>query len=236
MCGRFATSPRAVARLADALRTAVGAVAAVENLAPSRRAPVAVRREDRAQIDSMSWGVPPPWQGAPLLLARAESVATKPVFRELFRRRRCLVPAEAFYEWQAGTRPKQPWRFALAEGEPLAMAGLWQAWRDEAGQTLEGFLLLTTRANASVAPCHDRMPVLLAPEAWPQWLDSNAPADQLQPLLRSWPDPLQAWPVTTALNRADYAGPVTRVAPPLRQADLFGAPAGPEPAAPGLQA
>lgn len=222
MCGRFATSPRAVARLADALRTAAGAAAAVENLAPSRCAPVAVQRTERPRIESMPWGVPPPWQGTPLLLARAESVASKPVFRELLLRRRCLVPADAFYEWQAGSRPKQPWRFALAGDEPLVMAGLWQAWRDAAGQTQEGFLLLTTAANPTVSPCHDRMPVLLAPEAWNAWLNPDSPAALLQPLLRPWPDPLTVWPVTTALNRADYAGPVTRVAPPPVQADLFG--------------
>ncbi len=236
MCGRFAISSRAVARLAGALRTAAVAVEALENLAPGQRAPVAVRRGDRMQIESMPWGVPPPWRGAPLLLARAESAASKPVFRELFLRRRCLVPAEAFYEWQAGTRPKQPWRFALAGAEPLVMAGLWQVWRDEAGQTQEGFLLLTTAANPTVAPCHDRMPVLLAAEAWATWLNPQAPAAALQPLLRPWAGTMTAWPVTTALNRADYAGPVTRVAAPLCQAELFGAPAGQDPAVSGLGA
>jgi putative SOS response-associated peptidase YedK len=224
MCGRFASSSRAVARLAAGLRLQVQAVAATENQAPGQPAPVAVQRSEGPRIEGLRWGVPPPWQGSALLLARAETAARKPAFRELFRRRRCLVPAEAFYEWQAGTRPKQPWRFSLASGEPLVMAGLWQAWRDEAGQESEGFLLLTTAANASVAPCHDRMPALLAPEAWTAWLDPEASPDTLQPLLRPWPEPMTAWPVTPALNRADYAGPVTRVEAPLRQTELFTAP------------
>lgn len=226
MCGRFASSTRAVARLAAGLRLQAQAMTATENQAPGQAAPVVVQCSDGPRIEGLRWGVPPPWQGAPLRLARAETAARKPAFRELMRRRRCLVPAEAFYEWQAGTRPKQPWRFSLASGEPLVMAGLWQAWRDEAGRESEGFLLLTTAANASVAPCHDRMPVLLAPEAWTPWLNPETPPDRLQPLLRPWPEPLDAWPVTPALNRADYAGPVTRVKAPLRQGDLFGPPAG----------
>lgn len=226
MCGRFASSSRAVARLAAGLRLQVQAVTATENQAPGQLAPVAVQRSDGPRIEGLRWGVPPPWQGAPLLQARAETVASKPAFRDLFRRRRCLVPAEAFYEWQPGTPPKQPWRFSLASGEPLVMAGLWQAWWDEAGQERQGFLLLTTDASASVAACHDRMPVLLGPEDWTAWLDSKASPDRLQSLLRPWPGPMDAWPVTTALNRADYAGPVTRVEPPIRQGDLFGPPAG----------
>lgn len=166
MCGRFASSSRAVARLAAGLRLPVPALTATENQAPGQATPVAVQRSDGPRIECLCWGVPPPWQGSPLRLARSETAARKPAFRELLRRRRCLVPAEAFYEWQTGTRPKQPWRFSRADPEPLVMAGLWQAWRDEAGQERRGFLLLTTAANASVAACHDRMPVLLAPEAW----------------------------------------------------------------------
>jgi putative SOS response-associated peptidase YedK len=221
MCGRYSFSSRSVERLAAELRTAAIAVELVENMAPSRQAPVAVQREGRPQIELMAWGVQPPWEGAPLINARSETAATKPVFRNLFRQRRCLVPADAFYEWQAGTRPKQPWRFALAGGEPMVVAGLWHHWQDEAGQPAEGFLLLTTDANSTVSPCHDRMPVLLAPEAWPLWLDSTSPTEDLHPLLRPWPEAMEAWPVTTSLNRADYKGPVTRVAPPPSQADLF---------------
>lgn len=221
MCGRYAFSSRVVERLAAELRTAPIPVEAIENMAPSRRAPVAVQRQDRPQIEAMTWGVQPPWKGAPLINARSETAATKAVFRELFRRRRCLVPADAFYEWQADTKPKQPWRFALAEDEPMVIAGLWQAWRDEAGQAAEGFLLLTTDANATVAPCHDRMPVLLPPEAWHTWLNPASPGEALEPLLRPWPGAMTAWPVTTALNRAAYTGPVTPVTPPPRQAELF---------------
>lgn len=231
MCGRFASSSRAVANLSTALRVRVRLVEALENQAPGTRAPVALSRPGGLRIESLSWGVAPPWRGPPLLLARSETVATKPVFRELLQQRRCLVPAEAFYEWQAGTSPKQPWRFARADGEPLAMAGLWQAWRDEAGRQVEGFLLLTTAANPTVAPRHDRMPVILVPAAWKGWLNPEVPALSLLPLLRPWAEPMTAWPVTTALNRADYAGPATRVEAPLRQAELFGASAGSDPAA-----
>ena len=221
MCGRYSFSSRSVERLAAELRTAAIAVEVVENMAPSRRAPVALKREGRTQIEMMPWGVQPPWKGAPLINARSETAATKPVFRDLFRRRRCLVPADAFYEWQAETRPKQPWRFSLAGGEPMAIAGLWHRWRDEADQPAEGFLLLTTDANATVGPCHDRMPVLIGPEAWPMWLAPDSTAEGLQPLLRPWSGAMDAWPVTTALNRAGFEGPVTRVAPPPSQAELF---------------
>jgi putative SOS response-associated peptidase YedK len=223
MCSRYALSARAVARLAKRLRAEpVESGNDDNNLAPGRQAPVAVRRPDGLRIALLRWGLPSPWRGTPLLQARSETVAVKPVFRELFRHRRCLVPAEAFYEWQAGTRPKQPWRFAMADDMSLAMAGLWQSWRDEAGREQEGFLLLTTSANPAVAACHDRMPVLLSPGVWEPWLDADACAPTLQPLLRPWSGPMTAWPVTTAMNRADYAGPVTRVEPPAVQAELFG--------------
>jgi len=221
MCGRYAFSSRGVERLVAELRTAAIAVEVVENMAPSRRAPVAVQRQDRPQVEAMTWGVQPPWKGAPLINARSETAATKSVFRELFRRRRCLVPADAFYEWQASTKPRQPWRFALAQEEPMVIAGLWHHWRSESGEEAEGFLLLTTQANPTVAPCHDRMPVLLPPDAWRTWLNPDSPGEALQPLLRPWPGAMTAWPVTTSLNRASYDGPVDRVSPPPSQAELF---------------
>ncbi len=131
------------------------------------------------------------------------------------------VPADAFYEWQAETRLKQLWRLSLAGGEPLAIAGLWHGWRDDADQPAERFLLLTTDASATVAPCHDRMPVPLGPEAWPMWLAQDSAAEGLQPLLRPWSGAMDAWPLTAALNRAGFEEPAARVAPPPSRTELF---------------
>lgn len=103
----------------------------------------------------------------------------------------------------------------------MAVAGLWRHWQDEAGQPAEGFLLLTTDANSTVSPCHDRMSVLLGSEAWPMWLAPNSAAESLQPLLPPWAGAMDTWPVTTSLNRAKFEGPVTRVVPPPSQAELF---------------
>ena len=129
------------------------------------------------------------------------------MFRDAFASRRCLVPAAAFYEWQAVPGdPKQPYAIAKADGSPMAFAGLWEGWRGPEGQIERTFAIITTNANEDVAALHDRMPVILEPEHWPLWLGEadGDPATLLLPVSRGV---LRIWPVSRNVNRPANNGP-----------------------------
>jgi putative SOS response-associated peptidase YedK len=120
----------------------------------------------------------------------AETVATKPAFRDALKSRRCLVPADGFYEWKKrDAKAKQPYRIVMADGTPMALAGLWERWRDPAsGETVRSFTIITTAPNALCAPIHNRMPVIIDPANFPIWLgETSATALELQALLRPFP-------------------------------------------------
>jgi putative SOS response-associated peptidase YedK len=153
------------------------------------------------------WGLVPFWAkdtkiGNRMINARGETVASKPAFRAAFRKRRCLVPADGFFEWQATPSGKQPWYIHAAGGEPLAMAGLWELWDPpDGGAPLASCAIVTTSANAFMRELHDRMPVILDAHARDAWLDPSASPDRLQALLAPAPDNLlEAWPVTRRVN------------------------------------
>lgn len=164
---------------------------------------------DRA-LDPLRWGLVPHWAkdvkiGASLTNARAETIAEKPAFRDAFARRRCLVPVDGFYEWhRPGQGVKQPYAFAHAANAAgnrplLVLAGLWESWRDPAGEILRTITLVTTEANGVMAPIHDRMPVILAPEDWAAWLGER-PGDA-RAMLRPCADVLlDHWPVSAAVG------------------------------------
>jgi putative SOS response-associated peptidase YedK len=181
------------------------------NIAPTQ-AVAAVRivePESPRQLCQLRWGLIPSWAkdrsiGNSLINARGETVAEKPSFRSAFTRRRCLVLADGYYEWQKAVAPakKQPYYIHLADGGPFAMAGLWEAWRDETGDAIESCTIITTSANADIATIHDRMPVILNEADYAVWLDPNG-SDRavLQELLRPAPaDSLAAGPVSTLVN------------------------------------
>jgi len=169
--------------------------------------------EGERHLALVRWGLIPSWAkdptiGARMINARAETLAEKPAFRSAFKTRRCLVPADGFYEWQKrASGPKQPYRIARADGAPFAFAGLWERWRDRtAGRDLESCTIVTRDANAALRPIHDRMPVILAPDSYDLWLDGAAPADRLQALLAAEPavDPavdLVATAISTRVNK-----------------------------------
>src|ERR1700740_3178838 len=165
------------------------------NVAPTDSLPV-VRYERKAEqrsLDLLRWGLIPFWAkdikvGFANINAKAEGMETKPAFREAFARRRCLVPFDCFYEWKKLGKDRQPYAVALADRRLMALAGLWETWRSPAGERVRSFTIVTTAPNALLAPIHDRMPVILAPENWPIWLGEKAtdPAE-LKMLLAPYP-------------------------------------------------
>ncbi|MBW8268881.1 SOS response-associated peptidase [Caldovatus aquaticus] len=220
MCGRYVLQ-----RGPAALAAHFGTVGPLPNFAPSwNLAPtqdgLVVRRHPETgarHLDALRWGLVPHWArdaslGARLINARAESLAEKPAFRDAFRKRRCLVPADAFYEWRqegAPGSPKRPYAVARADGAPMAFAGLWEGWRAPDGTVVRSYAIVTTAANAKLAALHARMPAILPPEAWPLWLgEEEAPTEAaLRALLRPFPDAgLAVWPVSPRVNRAGQNG------------------------------
>ena len=165
------------------------------NVAPTTSQPVirASRETGERKLELMRWGMVPyfaknlaQFKGFSTINAKAESVATNPTWRTPFRRRRCLVPADGFYEWKPLTpKTKQPYAFALKRGEPFAFAGLWDAWKQPDGGWLLSYAIITTDPNELTATVHNRMPVILRPADYDRWLsrDENAPPpiDLLRP-------------------------------------------------------
>jgi len=191
------------------------------NIAPGQPILAVRQRADGSRpADMLRWGLIPSWArdaviGYKLINARSETVADKPAFRSAFLRRRCLVPADGFFEWAAlptagGAKPrKQPWHFHMQQCAPFAMAALWERWQDPQGQAIDSCTLLTTSANAEVAAVHHRMPVILSPDDYAHWLDhGNRDPQQLQSLLRPLPDgQLSAYAVSTRVNSAAHDDP-----------------------------
>lgn len=213
MCGRFtqSASPQAVANLFRL--PIIQDLADRYNVAPSQ--PVAcVRDVGGRELSMLRWGLIPSWAKDPriassLINARAETVAEKPAFRSAFRRRRCLIVADGFFEWAKYGPRKQPYHFRLRSREPFAFAGLWEAWTDPDGEVIETCSVITTEANAVVAPAHDRMPVILPPEHFDRWLDPEYQrVEGLMPLLQPYPDePMEAVAVSTKVNSPRNEGP-----------------------------
>lgn len=209
MCGRYtiSTSPDALARLFGAAGRLPNFPARY-NAAPTQILPI-VRRDARGgrELALARWGLVPSWSKGPdarfsMINARAETVTTKPAYRGAFRRRRCLVPASGFYEWQVGEGGKQPWYFSLVSGKPFAFAGLWEHWIGASGDELETFAIIVTEANTRVAPVHDRMPVILDPDEYARWLDEeDVPTREVLAVLDPFPaEPMAAWPVSRRVN------------------------------------
>lgn len=190
MCGRFVlkTPVDELARLFGFPERPN--LAARYNIAPTD--PCAVVRPGPS-LAVLRWGLVPFYardirEGVRCINARGESVAENRAFARAFRERRCLVPADGFYEWKSEGKAKQPYFFAAADGAPIAFAGIWDRWRPGSGDPVESFSIITTEANATMAPVHDRMPVILRQSAWGAWLDPKTPLPDLQAALKPAPD------------------------------------------------
>ena len=195
MCGRFvsASPPDEIAAYFDAALTDERLLEPSWNVAPTDDVYAVTATEGTRRLETFHWGLVPRWAqnpsvGSRMINARAESVATKNAFRPALEARRCIVPADGFYEWKAvpGRPKKQPLFIRARDGHPLAMAGLWETWRDRANPdagTLHSCTVITTGANAAMAPVHDRMPVILTRADWDRWLDAGTDLDDLLALL-----------------------------------------------------
>ena len=217
MCGRYTLSAPS-----DLIEDLLELEESIElqprfNIAPTQEAPVVLRRDSSAvrRLETLRWGLVPFWAkdrsiGDRMINARSETVVEKPAFRASFKRKRCLVIADGFYEWQATGGPKQPFYFRLTSGEPFAMAGLWDQWDKSAdGSCLETFTILTTEPNSAVEPVHKRMPVILKRADHDTWLDPEyQDTDRLQELLVPYPHTeMEGIPVSTYVNNPANQGP-----------------------------
>ncbi len=183
------------------------------NIAPTQTV-LAVTNGSGRRASQMRWGLIPPWarsaSGASRMInARAETVAERPAFRSAFSRRRCLVLADGYYEWRRNGKSRTPFRITIASGEPFAFAGLWETWRDPAGETVMSCAIITTTANSLLSPIHDRMPVILPPHLEALWLDHNVQdSGLLGSALASYPaDSMRAYEVSPLVNSVRNNGP-----------------------------
>lgn len=209
MCGRFvsASPPDEIAAWFDASLADEQLLGPSYNVAPTDDVYAVTAADGTRRLETYHWGLVPRWADSPsvgsrMINARAESVATKGAFRPALDERRCIVPADGFYEWKAvaGRSKKQPMYIRAVDGHPLAFAGLWETWRDRANPTagtLHSCTVITTAANELMAPIHDRMPVILPADAWSTWLAEGTDLDELLALLVPIaPEALRVHPVS----------------------------------------
>ena len=216
MCGRF-SQQRPASELAEifSAEPLVDDPGPRYNVAPTDGALVVVQREERRAITSYRWGLIPHWAdsakvGSRMFNARAETLTASPAFRDSLRRKRCLVPVEAFYEWRREADIRQPYTIGRTDGRPLILAGLWDGWRDPATDTVRRtFTIVTTAPNETMAAIHNRMPAMLADEDWATWLDPGVvdPGELLAIIGAGREPELVIRPVSRLVNDARNDGP-----------------------------
>ena len=204
MCGRFALNENPK-KLAEHFNLSGEVdISPSWNIAPSAKiVAITANEAEIRQLNKMKWGLIPSWAkdasiGNKLTNARGETVAEKPSFRSAFKARRCIIPASGFYEWKAESGIKQPWYISLKSGNPMAFAGIWEAWND-----VETCCIITTTPNSLMEKIHDRMPVILPSDKWTTWLSpQEKQVDKLLPMICPHePENMQAWSVSRELNK-----------------------------------
>jgi putative SOS response-associated peptidase YedK len=228
MCGRF-TLTRSAAEVAEHFGlSAAPRLRPRYNLAPTQEAPV-VRLRSRGDevLELRRWGLVPRWAkdvavGARMINARVESVAERPAFREALRRRRCLVPADGFYEWQGRRGQRRPHHITLQDGALFAMAGLYENWRGAGGEVAPTFTVLTRPASGSVAALHDRMPLILDPGEYAAWLArAELAPGAIQAFSQTRAGTLVTRPVDTRVNDVRHDDPACLAPPAEPELPLF---------------
>jgi putative SOS response-associated peptidase YedK len=216
MCGRYElhTPVEEIARRFDAALTdEVAALPPRYNIAPSVRVPVVRAAEKGPMLEAMTWGLLPSWAkdtaGVKPINARVESVFEKSMFRSAIKRRRCLVPADGFYEWRAGPVGKQPFHIGMADGSLFAFGGIWEYWAKPDREPIVSCAILVTAANELMAPIHDRMPVIVRSEHYGAWLDAQLSDPQaIAAMFEQFPaEEMRAYPVSTRINNVRNEGP-----------------------------
>lgn len=216
MCGRFR-----LGKGREALRKHFGSYGDLDwspryNIAPTQPIPTVRQNasEPKREVSLMHWGLIPSWAkdgsvGASMINARSETAAHKPAFRDSLSRRRCLIPADGFYEWKALAKVKQPYCFRLRDGSLFAFAGIWDRWRSRDGTAMESCSILTTTPNALCAAVHDRMPVILSPQDYDVWLDPGftSIADLAAMLKPYTAGEMLRFPVTARVNKVQNDDP-----------------------------
>jgi putative SOS response-associated peptidase YedK len=214
MCGRYASSRGAhdLASHFDIEDVPEEDLAPSYNVAPTDPVAVVCVRDGTRRLKVVRWGLVPSWAkdakgAARLINARSESVADKPAFRAAYERRRCLVPADGYYEWKVTDGRKQPYYLSARDGSPLAMAGLYEIWRAPDDSWLWSTTVITTSAPDELGAIHDRTPLLVAPADWERWLDPEVPDPGRDLLVPGVPGVLDAWPVSPAVGNVRNDGP-----------------------------
>ena len=207
MCGRY-TLASPTERLAEEFGVNASSIELSPNynVAPTQGVAAVLEEGGQRRLEVLRWGLIPPWAddpgiGSRMINARSETAPGKPSFRRAFRERRCLIPADGFYEWQRTNGAKQPYYIHMEDGRPFAFAGLWESWSKGGEGEVRTCTILTTGANALVGGVHDRMPVILAHDAYDVWLDPASERDELTGLLAPYPvDEMEAYPVSRFVN------------------------------------
>ena len=217
MCGRFALRRLPQQLLLDLKIDDVPLLEPRYNVAPTQNVAVVRESDGRRTLDMLRWGLIPAWAddpkvGARMINARSETVDTKSAFKMAFTRRRCLVLADGYYEWEAIGKRKQPYLIAIQQDRPFCMAGLWERWHGNTtarlDQPLESCTVITTESNDATADIHDRMPVILNLEESNQWLNPTTEATALKQLLHPYPQPdMTITKVSPYVNNANHEGP-----------------------------
>ena len=207
MCGRY-TLRTPVEKLAEEFGFDASSVEVSPNynVAPTQEVAAVLSEGGERRLELLRWGLIPSWAddpgiGSRMINARAETAPEKPSFRRAFRERRCLIPADGFYEWKRTNGTKQPYYIRMREGRPFAFAGLWESWKDDGGPAIRSCAILTTAPNALAGEIHDRMPVILPAGSYDVWLDPEAEKEELVALLAPYPEAeMEAYPVSRFVN------------------------------------
>jgi len=207
MCGRYTLrTPTNVLAERFEIEESPSSLIPSYNIAPTQEIAAVVEEDDKRKLEMFHWGLIPSWAKDPaignkMINARAETVHEKPSFRSAFKKRRCLILADGFYEWQKTDSGKQPFYIHMKDGSPFAFAGLWETWKN--GEEIRSCAIITTEANDLMGEIHHRMPVILPPENYDLWLDPDF--DEREPLaslLRPYPDEaMEAYSVSRRVNK-----------------------------------